>query len=76
MYRYRLSRACSQRRQQHDRRDRAVFAPDPRLCTVPRWPRAAAELAVVSTGRPAIAAPELRDDLLTVGDPGNTVIRA
>ena len=30
-----------------DRRDRAVFAPDPRLCTAPRWPRAAAELAVV-----------------------------
>ena len=28
-------------------RDRAVFAPDPRLCTAPRWPRAAAELAVV-----------------------------
>jgi hypothetical protein len=26
--------------------DRAVFAPDPRLCTAPRWPRAAAELAV------------------------------
>jgi hypothetical protein len=28
-------------------RDRAVFAPDPRLCTAPRWLRAAAELAVV-----------------------------
>jgi hypothetical protein len=28
-------------------RDRAVFAPDPRLCTAPRWPRAAAELTVV-----------------------------
>ena len=27
--------------------DRAVFAPDTRLCTAPRWPRAAAELAVV-----------------------------
>ena len=27
--------------------DRAVFAPDPRLCTAPRWPRAAAELTVV-----------------------------
>jgi hypothetical protein len=25
----------------------AVFAPDPRLCMAPRWPRAAAELAVV-----------------------------
>jgi hypothetical protein len=31
----------------HPSRDRAVFAPDPRLCTVPRWPRAAAELTVV-----------------------------
>jgi hypothetical protein len=29
------------------RRDRAVFSPDPRLCTAPRWPRTAAELAVV-----------------------------
>jgi hypothetical protein len=29
-------------------RDRAVFAPDPRLCTAPRWLRAAAELAVVA----------------------------
>jgi hypothetical protein len=29
------------------RHDRAVFAPEPRLCTAPRWPRAAAELAVV-----------------------------
>jgi hypothetical protein len=28
-------------------RDLAVFAPDPRLCTAPRWPRAAAALAVV-----------------------------
>ena len=28
-------------------RDRAIFAPDPRLCAAPRWPRAAAELAVV-----------------------------
>jgi len=31
----------------HPSRDRAVFAPDPRLCTAPRWSRAAAALAVV-----------------------------
>src|SRR5271166_509786 len=38
-----------ERRQQQsiDIDDRAVFAPDTRLCTAPRWPRAAAELAVV-----------------------------
>jgi len=34
-----------------DRRDRAVFAPAPRLCTAPRWPRAAAELRLYSTTR-------------------------
>jgi hypothetical protein len=31
----------------HPSRDRAVFAPDPHLCTTPRWPRAVAEQAVV-----------------------------
>jgi aryl-alcohol dehydrogenase-like predicted oxidoreductase len=35
-------------------RERAVFAPDPRLRTAARWPGAAAELALYSTTRPAI----------------------
>jgi hypothetical protein len=42
---------------------RAVFAPDPRLCTAARSPGAAAELALCSATRPAIAAQELRDGL-------------
>jgi len=50
-----------------DRRDRAVFAPAPRLCTAPRWPRAAAELRLYSTTRTAITAPELRDDFFEGG---------
>ena len=35
------------RRSRNSSRDRGVFAPDPHLCAAPRWPRAAAELAVV-----------------------------
>jgi hypothetical protein len=44
-------------------RERAVFAPDPRLRTAARWPGAAAELALCSRTRPAIIAPQLRDGL-------------
>jgi hypothetical protein len=44
-------------------RDRAVCAPDPRLRTAARWSGAAAELALCSTTRPAITAPQLRDEL-------------